>query len=54
VYPGFPADDLYYFRLYAVGAQAILWATIALCFAPMASRLFASESTSSDVLVDSK
>ncbi|MDT5094553.1 MAG: hypothetical protein QOH60_3916 [Mycobacterium sp.] len=54
VYPGFPADDLYFFRLYSVGAQLILWTTIALCFAPMASRLFGSTSESSGVLVDSK
>lgn len=42
VYPGFPADDLYLFRLYSVIAQAILWATIAVCFAPMASQLVGS------------
>jgi hypothetical protein len=54
VYPGFPADDLYFFRLYSVGAQLILWTTIALFFAPMASRLFGSTSESSGVLVDSK
>jgi Probable cobalt transporter subunit (CbtA) len=39
VYPGFPADDLYLFRLYSITAQAILWATIGLCFAPLADRL---------------
>jgi hypothetical protein len=39
VYPGFPADDLYLFRLYSIGAQVILWATIGLSFAPMANRL---------------
>jgi hypothetical protein len=43
VYPGFPADDRYLFRnlfrLYSMGAQVILWATIGLCFAPMANRL---------------
>ena len=39
VFPGFPADDLYYFRLYSIGAQIILWATIALGFAPFARRL---------------
>jgi hypothetical protein len=41
VYPGFSADVLFYFRLYSVGAQLILWATIALVFAPMADRLLA-------------
>jgi hypothetical protein len=39
VFPGFPADDLYSFRLYSVGAQLILWATIGLGFAPMANKL---------------
>ena len=42
VYPGFPADVLASFRLYSVAAQAILWATIGLMFAPMAERLLAT------------
>lgn len=46
VYPGFPADDLYLFRLYSIAAQAILWATIGLCFAPMAHRLLGSDTAS--------
>jgi Probable cobalt transporter subunit (CbtA) len=38
--PGdFPADDLYEFRLYALGTQIVMWTTIALVFAPMAARL---------------
>ncbi|MEV0405927.1 CbtA family protein [Actinoallomurus sp. NPDC050550] len=41
VYPGFPADVLFSFRLYSVAAQAIMWAAIGLCFAPMAERLLA-------------
>jgi hypothetical protein len=41
VYPGFPADTLFYFRLYSVAAQVILWATIGLAFAPLAQRLLA-------------
>lgn len=41
VYPGFPADVLFAFRLYSVAAQAIMWTAIGLCFAPMAERLFA-------------
>jgi hypothetical protein len=41
VYPGFPADVLFRFRLYSVGAQAILWAAMGLCFAPLAERLLA-------------
>jgi hypothetical protein len=39
VYPGFSADDLYHFRLYSIGTQVVLWATIALVFAPLAARL---------------
>lgn len=39
VYPGFPADVLFTFRLYSAAAQLILWATIGLVFAPMAERL---------------
>lgn len=41
VYPGFPADVLFAFRLYSVGAQLILWTTIGLAFAPLAQRLLA-------------
>jgi hypothetical protein len=39
IYPGFPADVLFKFRLYSVIAQLILWATIGLAFAPLAERL---------------
>jgi predicted cobalt transporter CbtA len=39
MYPGFPADDLYHFRLYALGTQVIIWATIGLVFGVLASRL---------------
>jgi hypothetical protein len=39
VYPGFPADKLYQFRFLSVAAQLLLWATIALVFAPLAERL---------------
>lgn len=42
VYPGFPADVLFDFRLYSVAAQLILWATIGLVFAPLAERLLDS------------
>jgi hypothetical protein len=41
VYPGFPADVLFRFRLYSVGAQLLLWSTIGLVFAPLAERLLA-------------
>jgi hypothetical protein len=39
VFPGFPADLLYNFRLYSIGAQLILWTAIGLTFGPMAERL---------------
>jgi hypothetical protein len=38
-YPGFPADDLFEFRLYAVGTQLLLWVTIGLVFGRLVSRL---------------
>lgn len=41
VYPGFSADDLFEFRLYAVGTQVIIWATIGLVFGALVSRLLA-------------
>lgn len=39
VYPGFPADVLFSFRLYSLGAQLLMWTTIGLVFAPMADRV---------------
>ncbi|WP_328917614.1 MULTISPECIES: CbtA family protein [unclassified Streptomyces] len=39
VYPGFPADVLFSFRFYSVGAQLLLWSAIGLLFAPQAERL---------------
>ena len=45
VIAGFSADDLYSFRLYSLGAQVILWATIGLGFAPMANKLLGTSST---------
>lgn len=49
VYPGFPADDLYAFRLYSVAAQTILWATIGLGFAAMAERLLGATGASREI-----
>ncbi len=43
VFSGFPADTLAAFRLYAVLAQAILWAGIGLVFAPLAERVLAQD-----------
>ena len=39
VYPGFPADVLYEFRLLSLATQLVLWATIGLVFATLAGRL---------------
>lgn len=39
VFPGFDPDVLYYFRLYSVIAQALLWGVIGVAFAPLAERL---------------
>lgn len=39
IYPGFPADVLYDFRLVSLGTQLLLWVTIALVFATLANRL---------------
>jgi predicted cobalt transporter CbtA len=39
IYPGFPADVLYEFRLVSLGTQLVLWATIGLVFATLAGRL---------------
>jgi hypothetical protein len=44
VFPGFPADVLAGFRLYSLLAQAILWGTIGLVFAPLADRLLSPSS----------
>ena len=51
VYPGFPADLLFKFRLYSVGAQAIMWAAMGLCFAPLAERLLKPAATPDPVTV---
>jgi predicted cobalt transporter CbtA len=39
IYPGFPADVLYEFRLVSLGTQLVLWATIGLVFAMLSGRL---------------
>lgn len=39
IFPGFSADDLYDFRLYSLGTQVVMWATIGLVFGVLASRL---------------
>jgi hypothetical protein len=39
VYPGFPGDVLFEFRVYALAGQAILWGTLGLAFGALAERL---------------
>ena len=39
VFAGFPADLLYNFRLYSIGAQLLMWTAIGLIFGPLAERL---------------
>jgi hypothetical protein len=39
VYQGFPADDLYEFRLYSLGTQVVIYVTLALVFGALVSRL---------------
>jgi predicted cobalt transporter CbtA len=39
VYPGFPADVLYEFRLVSLVTQLVLWGSIGLVFSALASRL---------------
>jgi putative cobalt transporter subunit CbtA len=41
VYPGFPADVLFKFRLYSIISQAILWGTIGLALGPLLERMLA-------------
>ncbi len=41
VYPGFPADALFKFRLYSVLNQIILWSTLGLAFGLLAERALA-------------
>jgi hypothetical protein len=46
VYPGFPADDLYEFRLVSLATQLMMWATIGLIFATLAGRLLDAQTES--------
>ena len=45
VYPGFPADVLFKFRLYSVLNQVLLWSTIGLGFGVLAERVVTRPST---------
>jgi hypothetical protein len=46
IYPGFPADVLYEFRLVSLGTQLVLWVTIGLVFATLAGRLLGERAES--------
>jgi len=46
IYPGFPADVLYEFRLVSLGTQLVLWVTIGLVFATLAGRLLGDRADS--------
>lgn len=39
VYEGFPADDLYEFRLFSLGVQVVMWVTIGLVFAALIAKV---------------
>jgi predicted cobalt transporter CbtA len=43
IFEGFPADDLYQFRLYSLGTQVVMWTTMGLVFAALVSRLLESK-----------
>ena len=49
VYPGFPADVLYEFRLLSLGAQLLLWVSIGVVFATLAGRLLGERAESGRV-----
>jgi len=42
IFGGFPADDLYEFRLYSLGTQVVMWTTIGLVFGALVHRLLES------------
>ena len=51
VFPGFPAGDLYEFRLYGLVTQVIIFAAIGLVFGALASRLLDGRRKEQDVTV---
>ncbi|OBG66899.1 CbtA family protein [Mycobacterium sp. E3339] len=46
VYPGFPADILYEFRLVSLATQVVLWATIGVLFGALAGRVLGERAPS--------
>jgi hypothetical protein len=51
VFPGFPADVLFNFRLYSIINQLILWSAIGLIFGVLAERLLGAQTRTSQPLV---
>jgi hypothetical protein len=51
VFPGFPAIDMYQFRLYTFTTQLIIWTTIGLVFAALISKLLDGRRKEQDVTV---
>jgi predicted cobalt transporter CbtA len=49
VYPGFPADVLYEFRLLSLATQLVLWVTVGLVYAALAGRLLGARVDSGKV-----
>jgi predicted cobalt transporter CbtA len=49
IYPGFPADVLYEFRLLSLGTQLLLWVTVGVVFATLAGRLLGERAESGQV-----
>jgi hypothetical protein len=49
VFPGFPAVDMYEFRLYTFTTQLIVWTTIALVFGASISKVLDSRRTGAEV-----
>jgi hypothetical protein len=51
VFPGFPAIDMYEFRLYTFATQLIIWTTIGLVFAALISKVLEGRRKEWDVTV---
>lgn len=52
VYEGFPADDLYEFRLFSLGVQVVMWVTIGLVFAALVAKVLDGRRTNVGVGLD--
>lgn len=48
--PGFPAADLYEFRLVSLGTQLVLWASLGLVFGALARRLLGEQTRAQSVV----